>query len=81
MTKTHIFRANHTPTGNTVYMCVSVYVCTVSDASQSEERERLGVSNVKNSHPTASGAPSISACPGAPFISRLCPGPPGAGGR
>lgn len=62
-----------------LYMCVSV--CAVVEASQSERKERLGVSNVKNSHLVASGAPSISAHPGAPFISRLCPEPSGAAGK
>lgn len=50
----------------------------MAKASQSERKERLRVSNVKNSHLLASGAPPISACPGALFISRLCPGPPRA---
>lgn len=75
MSQTHIFKANHIPTGN-----VCQYVCAVAQASQSERKERLGVSNVKNRHLVASGAPSISARPGPLFISRLCPGPSGAGG-
>lgn len=50
----------------------------VAEASQSERKERLGVGNVKTRHLVASGAPFISARLGA-FISRLCPGPPGAG--
>lgn len=61
-------------------MCVSVHVC-VAEASQSEKKERLEVSNVKNRHLMASGAPSISARPGAPFISRLRPGLSGARGK
>lgn len=56
-------------------------MCVLSEVSQSERKERLGVSNVKNRHLVASGVPSISARPGAPFISRLCPGLSGAGGK
>lgn len=81
MSQTHISKANHIPTGNAVYVCQCVCVCIVAEASQSERKERLGVRNVKNRHLVASGAPSISARPGAPFISRLCPRPSGAGGK
>lgn len=62
-------------------MCQCVCVCTVAGASQSERKERLGVNDVKNRHLVASGDLSISARPGAPFISRLCPEPSGAGGK
>lgn len=79
MSQTHIFKANYIPTGNAPYMCVSV--CAVAEASQCERKGRLGESNVKNRHLVASGAPSISAHPGAPFISGLRPGPSGAAGQ
>lgn len=59
-------------------VCVHVCECR-AEATQRARKQRLGVSNVKNRHLVASGAPSISARPGAPFISGLCPGSSGAG--
>lgn len=47
-------------------------MCTFAEASQSERKEKSGVSNGQNRHLVTSGAL---------FISRLCPGLSGARGK
>lgn len=73
MLQTHIFKANHRPTGKTLNVFCGVCVWTVVKAPKSERKERLGVSNVKSRHLVASSVPSISACSSAPFIFQVMP--------
>lgn len=61
-------------------MCHRVWGGLAAEASQSERRERLGVSKRTDIWWPQVLLPYLLV-PGAPFISRLDPGPSGAGGK